>query len=260
MGVKSHMKDNKNRRMRCIIACAIITLFCLFIFFSLNPLFIVLGDERKFYSVSITELDLRENHLQKNEEEKLRAFKQLKSLNFRSNYSVKCLDFLYDLSLDELQFGPTGGYLAVVPGDKRVQFVTIEDFTPLCSQNELRELRIIGFTGDNVNFLNSMPNLSMLELTYSDLKDEQIEIIGTLPSLKNLELSGSSICSLEPLSKSKSIEVIILDNAKINDDSGLMPLLNIPSLREVCISKGVFSDIDLQELRNNGIEVVVIDQ
>lgn len=254
------MKINKPIRTRIFIIGIISTIIFLVFFFSFNPLFVVLGNEHRFYSVSITELDLRENYLQKNEEEKLRAFKQLRVLNLRGNYSVKCLDFLYDLSLDELQFGPTGGYLAITPGDKRSQFITIEDFTPLCSQNELRELRIIGFTGDNVNFLNSMPNLSMLELSYSDLRDEQIEIIGILPSLKNLELSGSSICSLEPLSKSKSIEVIILDNAKINDDSGLMPLLNIPSLREVCISKGVFSDIDLQELRNKNIEVVVIDQ
>lgn len=261
------MTSHKKKLFIAAAIVAIVLIIAVIVYFIFNPVFIVLGQKFRLYSVHTTELDLRDNHLLTNEERQLTHFKSLKKLNLRT-VRIDSLEFLDELdNLEELQFG----YYSTFDQDSYVL-----DYSPLYNQSGLKVLSLLYLTNtcDDISFLYNMPLLEELEISFCVLNDEQLNVIGDINTLKYLNLGCSNFDSLEPLMKLTNLETLELCNCKIKDLSSLYEIsslkdislpdvkvdltafLNMENLEVIVLEKTLYTEDELNILRNNGIEVM----
>ncbi len=84
----------KNKKICFLLA--IVFVLSILVYMYKKPVIMFLGREYKMYFVHTTKLDLKSSPLREGEEEKLRDFKNLKSLNFRTS-TVNNLNFLNEM-------------------------------------------------------------------------------------------------------------------------------------------------------------------
>lgn len=112
----------------------------------------------------------------------------------------------------------------------------------------LQELIIDGQTFDSVDFLASLSNLKTLVLTDCRFPANELEIIGGLPALQNLTLSGCSLSTLSGLENARNLNKLDLSNNTVRN---LEPLATLTELRELDLSHNAATNLSaLSNLTN----------
>jgi len=247
----------KNKKIWFLLA--IIFVLSILVYMYKKPVIMFLGREYKMYFVHTTKLDLKSSPLREGEEEKLRYFKNLKSLNFRTS-TVNNLNFLNEMNyLENLHIGG----------------VFNDDFTPLSNQKGLKKLSIRSNIND-LSFLNNMKDLEQFILSSGGYLDKiQIERITNLKKLKGLELRYCKLETFSPVNNCEELEHLgfwkvkvngTVDFSKLTDvkilnivetDIDVEQILLMGNLEKVFIAEDQFSETDIKKLENKGIEVKV---
>lgn len=116
--------------------------------------------------------------------------------------------------------------------------VTLDDLKHL---THLKKLTITGRQIDNLDFLSGMTVLE--ELNVSDCTiPADLGLIGALPSLKVLDLSGCGISTISTLSLATSLTKLDVSNNAIGDIS---VLVNMPLLSVVDLSHNAVTDLSV---------------
>ena len=117
----------------------------------------------------------------------------------------------------------------------------VKSYEDLAYLTGLETLTIQGGTGDSLEGLRNMAYLSSLTLTDCLVSTEDLQVIGALPSLTKLTLSGCSLSNIEPLGTASKLTYLNLSNNTIRD---LSPLSFMTGLKELDVSHNALDSLN----------------
>lgn len=121
------------------------------------------------------------------------------------------------------------------------------DFLDLESLPELIELRLSCNYIENIRPIQGYPQLQYLDLSYNSLTQESVMALSSLPMLRDLDLSGNELKMLPPnMCMFSSLERLVLEHNKLDDNSIFFELCQIPNLRELGLSYNMLAYVPSQ--------------
>ncbi|MBQ8768392.1 MAG: leucine-rich repeat domain-containing protein [Oscillospiraceae bacterium] len=117
----------------------------------------------------------------------------------------------------------------------------VESYDDLAYLTGLEVLNIQDGTGESLEGLRNMSYLNQLILTDCVVSTEDLQIIGALPSLTKLTLTGCSLSSIENLSTASKLTTLNLSNNTIRD---LSPLSFMTGLTELNLSHNALNSLN----------------
>lgn len=99
---------------------------------------------------------------------------------------------------------------------------------------------------DELDFLSSFDSLHELELVYCHFPKEQIQVLNTLPQLERLDLTNgdlSELTSLLSLVKLKHLNIYTYHEEKYPPES---LLCNLPPIETLIVYENEFADLQLE--------------
>ena len=115
-----------------------------------------------------------------------------------------------------------------------------KNYDDLAYLTGLEVLSIQDGTGDSLECLRNMPYLNQLVLNACYVSAEDLQIIGALPSLTKLTLTGCSLASIENLATASNLVTLNLSNNTIRD---LSPLSFMTGLTELNLSHNALNSL-----------------
>lgn len=113
---------------------------------------------------------------------------------------------------------------------------------PFGALPKLRELKITCNHIRNIGELFGFDQLMYLDLSYNQLTSSSIIELSHLPMLKELDLSGNNLSILPPdLSEFFSLEKIILEYNKFDDNGIFYSLATLPRIRSILLAHNYLS-------------------
>ena len=116
-----------------------------------------------------------------------------------------------------------------------------ETYKDLAYFSQLETLTIQNSTAESLEGLRNMSYLTTLTLTDCVVSEEDLQIIGALPSLTDLTLSGCSLSSIENLGAASKLTTLDLSNNTIRN---LSPLSFMTSLTELNVSHNALDSLN----------------
>ncbi len=116
-----------------------------------------------------------------------------------------------------------------------------ENYADLAYLTGLQTLTLQDSTGDSLDGLRNMSYLNQLVITDCPVSTADLQIIGALPSLTKLTLSGCSLSNIENLSTASKLTSLNLSNNTIRD---LSPLSFMNSLTELNLSHNALDSLN----------------
>ena len=116
-----------------------------------------------------------------------------------------------------------------------------KNYDDLAYLTGLEVLSIQDGTGDSLECLRNMPYLNQLVLNACYVSAEDLQIIGALPSLTKLTLTGCSLASIENLATASNLVTLNLSNNTIRD---LSPLSFMTGLTELNLSHNALNSLN----------------
>ena len=104
----------------------------------------------------------------------------------------------------------------------------------------LKKLSVNKFNLPDLSFLEGFTKLETLDLSGSRLPAESLQILSTLPSLRNLMLSDCGFSTIAPLAEVTSLVQLDLSNNTIRN---LEVLANMPELQELNLKHNALTDL-----------------
>lgn len=106
------------------------------------------------------------------------------------------------------------------------------DLGPFGELPRLKELRIACNNIQRVDELFGFEHLMFLDISYNNLTTRSVQSLDVLPNLKDLDLSGNNLRGLPyEMYRFRSLERLIIDNNKIDDNNTFSILCTVPNLR-----------------------------
>ena len=115
-----------------------------------------------------------------------------------------------------------------------------KDYTDLRLLSFLETLVIENAVKGQITHLSSLSNLNSLTITNTQVSTEEIEIIGSLPLIKELTLSNCAISNISGLSKNVGFTVLDLNNNTINN---IAPLSGMKQLTKLNLAHNAIIDV-----------------
>ena len=105
-----------------------------------------------------------------------------------------------------------------------------ESYEDLAYLTGLEKLTIQNGTGDSLESLRNLSYLSQLTLTDCTVSTKDLQVIGALPSLTKLSITGCSLSNIENLGTASKLTSLNLSNNVIRDLSALSFMTNLTDL------------------------------
>lgn len=126
---------------------------------------------------------------------------------------------------------------------------TIKSFTMPADAKDYTDLKHMAFLDDltiengivgQLSNLASLANLSKLKITGTSISQEELDVIGNLPLLKNLTLQSCGLTSIAPLEKATGLVSLDLNNNTVRNIDALRAM---PSLQELNLQHNALTDL-----------------
>lgn len=99
--------------------------------------------------------------------------------------------------------------------------------------------------------------LQYLDLSYNRLSVESVQALSALPALRDLDLTGNELRTLpEGASSFLSLEKLVLEHNKLDDNNIFFELCQMPSLREACLAYNLLSYLPSQACQEGYFKVM----
>ena len=111
------------------------------------------------------------------------------------------------------------------------------DIAPFGCLPRLKELRMACNNIKTVDRLFGFEKLLFLDLSYNKLTHRSVQSLDTLPSLRELDLCGNNLRGLpSEMYRFYTLEKLLLDNNKIDDNGIFSVLCTVPNLRHLSMA------------------------
>ena len=117
---------------------------------------------------------------------------------------------------------------------------TLTDLADLSYFTGLTSLTLQNYHGGEFDFLSGMTQLATLDLSRSSVSTLALEFIGTLQSIKTLNLESCGVTDITSLGALSSLESLNLNGNKV---ATIAPLANCTNLRTLHLSSNSITDI-----------------
>ncbi len=117
---------------------------------------------------------------------------------------------------------------------------TLTELSDLSYFTGLTSLTLQNYHGGDFAFLAGMTQLNTLDLTQSSVSSLALEFIGTLQSIRSLNLDSCGITDVSSLSTLSGLETLNLNGNKV---ANIAPLANCTALKALQLSSNSISDI-----------------
>ncbi len=117
---------------------------------------------------------------------------------------------------------------------------TLSDLRDLSYFTGLTSLTLQNYHGGDYSFLSGMTQLETLDLSQSSVSTLALESIGTIPSIRTLNLNSCGITDITSLATLRKLETLLLDN---NNVESIAPLASCTSLHTLGLSSNGITDI-----------------
>lgn len=140
---------------------------------------------------------------------------------------------------DDLNFFT--GLVYLDASDNLFDFHSFQELPQLC------DLRLCCNYIENIFSIDGYLELQYLDLSYNRLSQESVISLAALPKLRDLDLTGNELKKLpENMQAFRTLEKLILEHNKIDDNSVFFELCQIPNLREVGLAYNLLSYVPAQ--------------
>lgn len=131
------------------------------------------------------------------------------------------------------------------------------DLFPFGAIPKLRELRLACNNITKFPKLLGFHSLLYLDLSYNRIAKYSIQALDVLPNLKELDLSGNNLKSLPPdMYRFESLEKLVLDYNKIDDNGIFESLGSVPNLRHLGLSNNYLSIFSARACEDNNFRLL----
>jgi len=133
---------------------------------------------------------------------------------------------------------------------------TIKEFTVPENAENLEDLKHLAFlekltisngTAGQLSNISELSNLTELSITDTVVNADELPVIGRLPNLQKLTLSGCSLSTAAGLESAKSLTYLDLTNNAIRN---ITPLKELKQLQELKLSKNALNDLSAISVLN----------
>lgn len=104
----------------------------------------------------------------------------------------------------------------------------------------LEELIITGGNSSSLSILSSLSKLTHLQIVDTSVKSEDLAVIGALPKLERLTLSGCSLSTTAGLEKAVGLRHLDLSNNTVRN---IAPLASLQNLQELYMQNNALTDL-----------------
>mmetsp|Transcript_3975 Transcript_3975/g.6748 ORF Transcript_3975/g.6748 Transcript_3975/m.6748 type:complete len:694 (+) Transcript_3975:171-2252(+) len=140
---------------------------------------------------------------------------------------------------EDMNFFVNLTYLDV--SDNLFDFRDFEDLQSLC------ELRLSCNYIEQIFTVEGYLNLEYLDLSYNRLSGESVLALASLPQLRDLDLTGNELMTLPAnMNTFKTLERLVLEHNKLDDNNIFFELCQMMQLREVCLAYNLLSYVPSQ--------------
>lgn len=116
-----------------------------------------------------------------------------------------------------------------------------KDLSDLAYLTFVEDLAIEAVPSGQLNYLSSMVNLTSLQIRNMAVNSDELEVIGALPKLERLTISGCSLSTAAGLEKASNLTYLDLSENTIRD---LSPLENLTALDELYLQHNALTDLN----------------
>ncbi len=125
----------------------------------------------------------------------------------------------------------------------------ITSFTVPCDASSLEDLRHFAFLEEliicsgipgHLTNISGLANLQRLTVTDTPVSQEELQVIGSLPALQELTLSGCSLSTIKGLENAKQLKLLDLSNNTLRN---IDPIKSIPGLKTLYIHHNALNDL-----------------
>ena len=162
---------------------------------------------------------------------------------------------LADRSLGSVVEEDFAFFTGLIVVDVSENFLALAPFGAL---PRLKELRIACNNIQKIDELYGFEHLMYLDISYNTLTTRSVQSLDVLPNLKDLDLSGNNLRGLPfEMYRFRTLERLIIDNNKIDDNNIFSILCTVPNLRFLsaaynflwkvapeCCAEGYFKCVD----------------
>lgn len=115
-----------------------------------------------------------------------------------------------------------------------------QDLSVLSNLIFVEDLAIDSAPSGQLNYLSSLVNLTSLQIRNTTISPEEMKIIGSLPKLEQLTISGCAISSAAGLETATNLRYLDLSNNSIRD---LTPITSMANLQQLYLQHNAVNDL-----------------
>lgn len=131
------------------------------------------------------------------------------------------------------------------------------DFRDFEDMPSLAELRLSCNYIEQIFTIQGYPQLQYLDLSYNRLSGDSVLALAALPQLRDLDLTGNELKSLPPnMASFQTLERLVLEHNKLDDNNIFFELCQMPNLREVCLAYNLLSYVPSQACQEGYFRVL----
>ena len=125
--------------------------------------------------------------------------------------------------------------------DNLFDFRDFEELPNLC------ELRLSCNYIEQIFTVQGYMNLEYLDMSYNRLSGDSVLALAALPQLRDLDLTGNELLTLpQNMASFNTLERLVLEHNKLDDNNLFFELCQMPLLREVCLAYNLLSYVPSQ--------------
>lgn len=123
-----------------------------------------------------------------------------------------------------------------------------KDISDLSHMIFVEDLAIDSVPSGQLSYLSSLVNITSLQIRNTSVTTEELQMIGSLPKLEQLTISGCGLATIAGLENATSITFLNLSQNTIRD---LSPLASMVNLKQLCVDNNAVNDLTaLSELKS----------